>query len=291
MKRVIIITGGNANFRQFLNEALDSIETLRLRDHAEIGILDLGLEAAQRGEFSSRGYLLCKPEFTFKIPNELKTSVELGVGARIRLPSYFPNFETYIWFDADAWAQTPEFFHALVAGCRTSGAAVIQENGAGYHRPYWQPMTYGRWWYGNHAVCLGPTEALKISIRPVINIGVIALSKDAPHWRRWALYYQTFLSRMGKRSLDQHAFNAAIYLEKMPFTLVNARCNWIPALSVPAFDAKTGFLCEPNDEMLPISVIHLAGPNKRRPYRLSSGMTIPLTYTSLQQSRRETTLA
>ena len=88
------------------------------------------------------------------------------------------GYGIYLWFDADAWAQTPEFFDDLVAGAQAEGAAVAREDGANYRRT----LTYSKWWIGNMMAAYGPIRGLRVALRPAMNIGILALSDRAPHW-------------------------------------------------------------------------------------------------------------
>jgi hypothetical protein len=211
------------------------------------------------------------------IPKENRREHQLGLVARTVLREYFPGYEVYLWFDADAWAQTPEFFYALTDGARKFGAAVIFEDGTGYKKDF----AYAKWWYGNMVAAYGFTKGLKIALQPVINIGILALSADAPHWDAWIKYYTLFIQKR-KKANNQHSFNAAVVLEKLPFYKAPARCNWITVLSDPVWNPQTKMLCEPNSELNPLSVIHLAGPNKGKIYDLyktcGGKYQTPLTY-------------
>jgi hypothetical protein len=291
-RKTMVITGGDSRFYHFISEAIASLEEVGIPNEAEIGVLDLGLDSEQVDQLRRKGCNVQRPEWSPLIPHEMRNNVELGEQARLRLREYFPGFSVYVWFDADAWAQTPEFFSALVRGAERNGAAVIQEVGSGYTRPYHYPLTYGRWWYGNMFLGYGLWNAAKLATRPVINIGVMALSDRAPHWDHYLRYYEAQLMHIGKPSLGQHAFAAAAYLENLPLTIVTARCNWEPILSVPIWDARRMTFCEPSREALPISVMHLAGPDKRRVYKIhlrdGGSMDTPLTYEAMKglRSRR-----
>ena len=137
-------------------------------------------------------------------------------------------------------------------------------------------MTYG--------LVTGVRQALK----PAINIGILALSDTAPHWQAWIDHYQRFIRQRRKINLDQHAFNGAIEFENLPHALLSAQCNWICTLSPPVWDEENKLLCEPGTGA-PLSVLHLAGPDKRRIYDLrkkGGGMiSTPLTYTAMQERR------
>lgn len=273
---VIIINGCDENFFPYMEESLQSIFALNLHKRADIGILDLGLSQPQIAALQAMGCTVVKPTWTLSLPETMRAEHQIGLVARTALRDYFPGYKVYLWFDADAWAQTPEFFDALVNGAREKGAAVICENGAGYGRDY----LYTRWWFGNMMAAYGPLRGFRVALKPVINIGIMALSDTAPHWEAWLRYYTDFVERR-KRVNNQHSFNAAVRLANLPCAFVSSRSNWITVLSAPAWDPKRKLLCEPDKAAKPLSIVHLAGPDKKRVYRLkqTTGGTIDAVLT------------
>lgn len=261
---VIIINGCDEKFYLFMDESLRSLEALNLHKRADMGILDLGLSQDQIQDLQSRGYIVKKPTWTWTLPEILKAGHQIGLVARTALRDYFPGYKVYLWFDADAWAQTDEFFDTLVQGAREKGAAVICENGANYKMGF----TYAKWWFGNMIAAYGFWRGFKVARKPVINIGIMALSDTAPHWEAWLKHYRDMIETRRRVNIDQHAFNAAVELDHLPCAFVDARCNWIPTLSSPSWNPERKLLCEPNTAAQPISIIHLAGPNKKRVYSL-----------------------
>lgn len=284
-KSTIIITGCDAKFFPFMEECLNSLVALNLDSRADIAVLDLGLTPEQVAMLQARGFAVKVPEWTMKVPDEIRVQHQLGLVARTGLREYFPGYNVYLWFDADAWAQTPEFFDELVEGAKAKGAGVIRENGSNYK----QDWVYTKWWYGNMVASYGFIKGLKVATRPVINIGILSLSDTAPHWDAWVRYYQEFINRRGRVN-NQHSFNAALELEHLPSHLAPARCNWITTLSDPYWNPETKMLCEPNAGAKPLSVVHMAGPDKKKTYQLKmpAGGVFPtdLTYNTIQGLRK-----
>lgn len=285
MKKVVVITGGDSNFFGFMAEALESLFALNIERRADFGILDLGLSSLEVNALQALGCAVRKPEWTLPVPKQSRLSHEVGLIARTALRDYFPGFQVYLWFDADAWAQTPEFFQLFVDGAKAKGAAVVREDGPGVRRD----SVYKRWWYGHMIASYGLLKGIKIAIRPAINIGVVALSDTAPHWQAWINHYTNMILARNKINLDQHAFNAALELGRLPRAAIPARCNWICTLSQPVWDGQRKLMCEPSRAAAPLSVLHLAGPEKSRPYTLAQTsrgkLTTALTYSAVQGIR------
>jgi len=283
MHKTVVTTGCDANFYPFMADALSSLRGLGLDTRADIGILDFGLAEDQLAALKSQGCTVVKPVWTLELPKDLEDNRALALIARTALRDYFPGYNSYLWFDADAWAQTSEFFDLMVEGTRARGAAIIRENGAGYRRD----LTYMRWWYGHMVATYGLIDGVELAYGPAINIGILGLSDTAPHWEAWIRHYQKMIHMRHKANLDQHAFNAAVEMEGLAVAELPARCNWICTLSTPRWDSRRNFVCEPNG--IPLSVIHLAGPDKRREYelRVSHGTALitPLTYDAVHALR------
>lgn len=285
-KSVVIMTGGDAKFFHYMEECLLSLYKLELHNEADIGILDLGLLPEQIIKLEAMGCKVVRPEWTLPISPERRIPHELGLVARTALRDYFTGYKVYLWFDADAWAQTNEFFMEFVRGAQETGTAIVRENGVGVSRNY----LYNRWWYGHMIKAYGLIDGIRVAYKPAINIGIVAMSDISPMWDAWIEHYKVMIQKCDRTNLDQHAFNAAIVLDKIPATLISPRCNWITTLSHPTWDKRGKVFCEPKNGTKPISVIHLAGPEKRRIYNLDSldggsNIPTPLTFPAWEELR------
>jgi hypothetical protein len=280
--KVIIVSGGDSNFFPLLISAIRSLQS-----HAggkDYGIIDQGLDADQKSQLARIGCRIVQPKWTLPVPDEKRVLRNIGLVARTALRDYFPGYEIYLWFDADAWVQTPEFLTPFIEGARGTGAAVALENGPGYRRT----PTDLKWWVGNMVAAYGIRHGARLSCARSINIGVLCLRDTAPHWDAWIRAYRGALDRTGKVNLDQHAFLAAMHLERLQTALLPARYNWLPHLSCPVWNPEKHLLCEPMHPHRPLSVVHLAGPDKQRPYllqRLGGGsLQTSLTYPAVQRN-------
>jgi hypothetical protein len=262
-KQVVVISGCDAKFYPFMLQALNSLVALNIDSRADIAVLDLGLAPEQVAELQARGFAVKQPYWTLDVPEKFRGKHQIGLVARTALREYFPGYQVYLWFDADAWAQTPEFFDSLVNAAKATGAGVIRENGPNYKRDF----SYSKWWFGNMMAAYGTFQGFRIALKPAINIGILCLSDTAPHWEAWINYYKMFIERR-ERVNNQHSFNAALDLDKLSYIEVPARCNWITTLSTPGWDPATRMVIEPKTGGQPLSVLHLAGPDKERIYAL-----------------------
>lgn len=287
MRREIIITGGDANFFEWMIAALTSMRAHPELARRDFGVIDQGLEAGQVTQLLALGCRIVRPEWTLPVPAEKRLLRNIGLVARTALRDYFPGYSLYLWFDADAWVQTPDFAAVYFAGAQAQGAAVAREDGARYRRTF----VDRKWWAGNMVATWGLRDGLLLSLQPSINIGLLCLRDTAPHWDAWIRAYTHALERAGKVNLDQHAFLAAVHLENLATTFVPARYNWLPHLSCPVWNPETHQLCEPEAPYRPISVLHLAGPDKDRPYRIpvlgGGSIESSLVYPAILKARGE----
>ncbi len=280
-QKVLIVTGGDAAFFDFLNSCVRSIVEADVLDRADLGLLDLGLTAEQFRTLAPYATHVVRPKWTdlnLNVPERLQQDKHLGLAARPFLRELFPGYDIYIWFDADAWAQTSNFLDVYVAGAMGAGLAVAREDGAGYTAP----LIDRRWWIGNYGLAFGIADGVRGALlAKSINIGILAIHVGAPHWEAFGRRYQQTIDRTGKINLDQHACHAALALEGLTAAYVPALYNWLPTLSTPIWNDDLGRLCDPSAPATPLSIIHLAGHQKTRPYRvkMASGGTqhTPLT--------------
>lgn len=285
----LIVTGADAAFFPFLSDCVASLRAAGVFECADLAILDQGLTGEQLAALKSGSTTIVRPTWAdcgMDVPENLQKDRDISLVARSSLPTLFPGYEVYIWFDADAWVQTSEFLEEFIAGARQSGLAVAKENGAGYS----PTLIERRWWLGNYYLGFGVLGALRGGLLAApINIGVLAIHRDAPHWEAWRRHHEMTIWRTGKINLDQHSCHAVLALDRLPATYVPARCNWLPTLSMPVWDEDEEMLYEPGSRGRPLSVVHLAGPNKlvSRRVRTRRGRAFhsPLTYPLLNKMR------
>jgi hypothetical protein len=97
----------------------------------------------------------------------------------------------------------------------------------------------------------------------MVNCGVFALHRDAPHWDVWASILAKVLQRTQFFFVEQVALNYAIFAEHLPANFLPAYCNWMPGDAPPAFDAARGLFVEPYAPHEVIGVMHLAGREQK----------------------------
>ena len=269
MKKNVIISLADANYFELLNDLIDSIKRFKESDNSAICILDAGLTKEQKeilslkvDEIKSAEWDIEVPDFKVKGKEWLKSQV-----SRAFLPKYFPNYEKYLWIDADAWVNSWETIELYYKGCEKNKLSIATSADRAYGR-----VLRAEWFLGSfariksqnykHAKSSGFSESIarQVALKPHLNIGVFALEKNAPHWKVWQENLKNALSSGKIWGSEQIAMNITIYCDQQEVEILPAYCNWtlIEALK---FDTKQNTLVEPYLPNHKIGIVHFAGKN------------------------------
>ena len=269
MKKNVIISLADANYFELLNDLIDSIKRFKESDNLAICILDAGLTKEQKeilslkvDEIKSAEWDIEVPDFKVKGKEWLKSQV-----SRAFLPKYFPNYEKYLWIDADAWVNSWETIELYYKGCEKNKLSIATSADRAYGR-----VLRAEWFLGSfariksqnykHAKSSGFSESIarQVALKPHLNIGVFALEKNAPHWKVWQENLKKALSSGKIWGSEQIAMNITIYCDQQEVEILPAYCNWtlIEALK---FDTKQNTLVEPYLPNHKIGIVHFAGKN------------------------------
>jgi hypothetical protein len=260
---LIVVSAGDAGYFPLLRDAVTSVRALR--STAAIGILDLGLSAEQRAQLAGIGATVVRPGWDVDFPGRagMPDTFKAQV-ARPFLPRHFPGYEMYFWLDADAWLQEWRVVELYRAAAGRDRLAITPEIDRAYKRHYKRPKLFG--WtlaWKNYREAFGWRVADRLGRNPMVNCGVFALHRDAPHWQVW----QNLLGRVLQRTrfffAEQTALNYAIFAEKLPVNFLPSYCNWMVGDAAPAFDPIGRRFVEPYAPHEVIGVMHLAGPEQK----------------------------
>jgi hypothetical protein len=260
---LIIVSAADAGYFPLLQDLVMSVRAQR--SGVPLGILDLGLLPEQREWLSDRSVELVRPEWDVEFPGRDRAPESFKAQvARPFLPRHFPGHETYLWIDADAWLQD---WCSVELYCTAAGRdrlAIVPEIDRAYKRHYKRPKLFGRTLaWKNYREAFGWRAADRLGRNPMINCGVFALHREAPHWEAWARLITQVLQRTRFFYAEQTALNYAIFAEHLPVDFLPAYCNWLAGDAAPAFDARRGLFVEPYAPHEVIGVLHLAGPEQK----------------------------
>jgi hypothetical protein len=272
----LIVSGADHAYFPLLSDTIASIRALR--PEAAIGVLDVGLTPAEHHSLEPCVRHLVRPGWDIDFPgrDDLAPARQAQF-ARPFLPRHFPGYETYLWIDADAWVQDWRVIELYVAAAGHDKIAITPEIDRAYKRHYKRPKLFGRTLsWKNYRAAFGWRAADRLGRNPIVNCGVFALHRDAPHWAAWARIMTRVAQRTRFFFIEQTALNYAIFAEHMPVAFLPAYCNWLPGDATPAFDAKRGLFVEPHPPHEVIGIMHLAGREQKshifRVNRLDGGV-------------------
>ncbi len=292
----IIVSAADSVYFPLLQDAVSSVGALR--PEAAIGILDLGLLPEQREWLGSRVTQLVEPGWDVDFPGRERAPRTFQAQvARPFLPRHFPGYEMYFWLDADAWVQDWAVVELYCAAAGRDRLAITPEIDRAYKRHYKRPKLFGRTLaWKNYREAFGWRAADRLGRNPMVNCGVFALHREAPHWQAWGRLIAQVLARTRFFFAEQTALNYAIFAEHLPVNFLPAYCNWMVGDATPAFDVGRGLFVEPYAPHQVIGVVHLAGEgSKDHTFRLArlDGGTIdtPLRYGATRDLCRDLPLS
>ena len=259
--QIIIITAADANYFELVRGTILSVREKPEGENVAIGFFDLGCTPQQLQWLETQVNIIQKPDWDFDFPGRNEASEHLkGLLVRPCLPKYFPNFDIYIWIDADAWVQDWSSVELLVKGAAKRGLAIVHELDRNYNLPYGKQPWYWQFVYRDYQAVFGDEVAQQLYSYPTINAGVFALHKTAPHWKIWAEYLEQGLQN-SVLMIDQVALNRLVYGTEMfdKTEILPARCNWSCNFGLPIWDKQRACFVEPYLPQEKIGILHLTG--------------------------------
>ncbi|WP_332980449.1 class I SAM-dependent methyltransferase [Microcoleus sp. A003_D6] len=259
--QIIIITAADANYFELVRGTILSVREKPEGANVAIGFFDLGCTPEQLQWLETQVNIIQKPDWDFDFPGKNEAPEHLkGLLVRPCLRKYFPNFDIYLWIDADAWVQDWRAIDLFVEGASRRGLAIVPEVHRASLQQYGQLPQFWQWVYQQYEANFGEEVANQLYSYPILNAGVFALRKDALHWEIWAEKLDRGLQKSGCVMTDQFALNLAVYSgELFNFTeMLPAWCNWI-FNGFPVWDKQRGCFVEPYLPQEAIGILHLAG--------------------------------
>ncbi len=266
MTSCLILTAADAKFFELAQGTILSVKQKPQSKRVSLGFFDLGCTPEQRHWLTQQVDVIEAPGWDFEFPTRSTVpSYFRALLARPFLRQYFPDFEVYLWIDADAWLQDWSAVDLLIQGALKRGLAIIPEIDRGnlllYGRIEQEPsdaryMLYQR--------MFGEVTAEKLQSYPIMNAGVFALHKDAPHWEKWAEALNQGLQNYASLWTDQMALNRVIYEGDLfqKTELLPAWCNWTCHYGLPAWDPDRQLFVEPYLPHTPIGILHMTSSSK-----------------------------
>ena len=265
MTEFTIVTAADVGYFTLLQGLLSSLSPL---GKVPICVLDLGLQKDQREELHDRGITTVVPGWDIIIRAKIvrgrrgnKISLPdsyRAFTAQPFLPEYVQKGEILFWIDADAWVQDMSAVDMYLSEAVKGRLAIALDIDRCYPAPYWRVRSHLR----DFIRMFGFADGWPLAKKNTANVGVLALNREAPHWKLWQEATQRAFSRFPHKRSQQMAMRHVIYTLKAPPSFLPAYCNWQTWESISMWDATSGMLVEPQPPYHPIGIIHNAQENK-----------------------------
>jgi len=290
----VIVSAADAGFFPLLKGLIQSIHRHRPNRDVAIGVLDVGLEAAQIAELRELEARVVPGEWDIEFPGRDATPRWYqAMTARCHLPKYFPEYELLIWIDADAWLQDWRAIELLIAAAGKGELVVVPEVHRSYRHLYHLADINHDNLYKVYRHSFPEDQSRFLAASPLLNSGVIALRRDSETWQVWAKWLAAALCTEGTRPhkmSEQSALNAAFYFGKIRIYPLPAWCNWVCGQALPAYDSENRRFVEPILPFEAISILH-ATPRRTAPRIVPTVdgkmLSLPLDYLPYQAAIAE----
>ena len=265
MKKAIISLS-DKNYFEMTVELINSIKRFEESKDVSICILDAGLSDEQKLIIQKKATIK-KAIWDIEIPFYKKKHEWLKSQiSRAFLPNYFPEFDRYLWIDADAWVNSWDCIDNYFNACANNKLGITQSIGPGY-----KVLANVKWLFKKlaiinsqnykHAVNSGvkENEARKLAFAPHLNIGVFSLEKNSSIWSIWQKNLKKVLLKGRIFGSEGLAINLSVYIDNIETEFLPLSHNWIVKNLLPIYDKKEKMFKEPYIPNNKIGIIHLAG--------------------------------
>ena len=265
MKKAIVSLS-DKNYFEMTVELINSIRRFEESKDISICILDAGLSDEQKLIIQKKATIK-KANWDIEIPFYKKKHEWLKSQiSRAFLPNYFPEFDRYLWIDADAWVNSWDCIDNYFNACANNKLGITQSIGPGY-----KVLANVKWLFKKlaiinsqnykHAVNSGvkENEARKLAFAPHLNIGVFSLEKNSSIWGIWQNNLKKVLLKGRIFGSEGLAINLSVYIDNIETEFLPLSHNWIVKNLLPIYDIKENMFKEPYIPNNKIGIIHLAG--------------------------------
>lgn len=273
-KRVVVTTAADSGYFEMFKGMIHSLRSFPSGVDLDIRAFDLGLKDNEREWLEDKGVVFAEPQWHMGLKDGMMPYWHLAEIVRPYVREYFPDYDHYMWLDPDLWLQDGDVIDRLITGSQEYGAAIAHEADKSYKLQAWHIG-----WNLKHKILgLGLKDGLTLMIKPQLNCGVYCVAADAPHWEAWATRLKSAVDatcRVAPHS--QFTFNQIYYCDKLPMQILDSADNWICDRAPPVWDDEKHCYCKPYAPFKPLSLLHLAGPAKKRSYdiKTTSGGELP----------------
>lgn len=271
--KTAIVSGCDANYYPLLRELFASLIQCKEASGIDFCIIDSGLEEGQLAEFKELGAKIVRPDWPDGIPTKKVIGKEYLKSCVCRpfIPKMFPEYDLYVWLDADAWVQNWSGVEMFIQAASKEAKPLAIINCADRAcektiRIKWFghfPIKVKNFYASNGRKPFGRKFAKEMVDKYVLNAGCFAMQADAPHWKRWQELV-VFAAQKGKVfTAEQLSLGKMIYQEGFKAELLPSYAHWMCETRPAWCDQREQFV-EPYVPHLPLGVIHMSGIDEVR---------------------------
>lgn len=261
VKKRVIETATSGEYFHFTAGMILSVRQYPQFDDIDICVFDLGLTDPQKEWLKDYITATEKPEWEFGVTDGDGFSIPFkGVFAKIAMKKYFPGYDVYMHFDADAWLQNPEGVDVYMDGAEKGLIAITPEIDRSYSNNYFNADPFHEFTAMVMRECGGDEYALKYMNWPIFNAGLFAMSADSPIWELWEAQVKKSLQLARHHTVEQVSLNMAILDHFKEFEndlqILPAEFNWLCHQRLPSYDPHADAFVEPYLPHRQIKIIH-----------------------------------
>ena len=260
----IIISGSDNKYFSLLYNLCDNLKKKNILKKTDLGLFDVGLTDYQNKKLSNYTKKIIKPDWDCNISFNAAEWRKLLV-VRPFLKKYFPNYDLYIWMDADTVPLSDNFLREInsvknkdIFICNEYDDCYLNnKKDSTYKKIFNNYYKIQGWVHKNNIKYLGKKVADNLLGKPLFNAGFYALRSKSLIWKKWQNIYCKIIDQ-GKDdyclSMDQASLNQILYMNLNNVHIMNSKYNWLVKNSLPYIYKKN--LCKPSFPYEKIEIIH-----------------------------------
>jgi len=194
--------------------------------------------------------------YDLEVPGHLR-----ALALRCTIPALIPGHGVYLWVDADAWVQDWTAVDLYRRTAESRQFCITSEVDRSFDLAWMSDWSI--------SVCqnlYGARLAQRLRGRPLLNAGVFAGHRDAPHWAAWKKRVeQALVSSAADFNLDQTALNILAFVDGFDVAILPPQCNWICHRALPRTSMDGTVLLDPQPPHQPLGIIHMTSVTKTFP--------------------------
>jgi lipopolysaccharide biosynthesis glycosyltransferase len=188
--KTALVFSADENFALLARGLVLSLQRLDL-SHFDCFLIDIGCSAETLDWMGSNKVSIRRFSMLEVIGQKLGDHLKPYQYAQLCRPfirQIVPDYDVYIWCDADIWLQDADTLRAYEAAAGSSRGKIVLSAfiDDSYTVTKSDPDKYIGYAFRWYAGCYGPTLAKTYCDKPILNSGLFALHKSSKIWEKWA---------------------------------------------------------------------------------------------------------